>query len=365
MSNRKIGKDHLGNEFESINDMCRHLGVARTTFDRRLNKGYSLCDALTEKTSKKVFEDHLGNKYDSLNDMLSFYNITRAAYRTRLKHGYNLEQALTGKDVNCSVNGNKCIDHLGNVYDSIGKMCMQYGVSVSTYKRRIFKGYSIESSLTGKGIQKNSNANPIQCQDHLGNWFYSVSELCSYYEIPRSVYEYRRRNKWDIERILTTDVKTVKSVKDHKGVEYDSLSSMCNTYNIALSTFTGRLKAGYNLKQSLTGIGVAKVQRKCKDHLGNSYENIESMCKAWNVSYATYKFREDKGYDIKTCLTGIGLHKQHKIRCVDHLGNVYESEKELCNAYGISRDTYRRKSRDGKGLLEILEERGYRNGSRE
>ena len=41
------------------------------------------------------------------------------------------------------------------------------------------------------------------CEDHVGNKFKTILELCAYYEIPYSTYQSKKKRGWDLERILT------------------------------------------------------------------------------------------------------------------------------------------------------------------
>lgn len=42
------------------------------------------------------------------------------------------------------------------------------------------------------------------CEDHLGNPFKTMKAMCESYGIPYSTYLRRKKNGWELERILTT-----------------------------------------------------------------------------------------------------------------------------------------------------------------
>ncbi len=50
-------------------------------------------------------------------------------------------------------------------------------------------------------------------KDHLGNEYKSLEEMCSAYDISHSLYWHRKKNGWDLEKILTTPVKVHKKSK--------------------------------------------------------------------------------------------------------------------------------------------------------
>ena len=42
--------DHLGNEYKSKAEMCRSYGINVTTYDGRIERGYTVAQALLGKT---------------------------------------------------------------------------------------------------------------------------------------------------------------------------------------------------------------------------------------------------------------------------------------------------------------------------
>lgn len=96
-------KDHLGNVYINVDEMCKHYGINKETYYTRVQRGLSLESALTlplkhksvKKAGKKC-QDHLGREYKSLSDMCRHYNITLSAFKWRIdKCGWSLEKALT------------------------------------------------------------------------------------------------------------------------------------------------------------------------------------------------------------------------------------------------------------------------------
>ena len=91
-------KDHLGNEFPSINAMCKHYGIDRTVFNYRRNeKHMSLKETLTmpvEKQHKGSCKDHLGNEFPNKKAMCKHYGISESAFSNRTKNNASIEEAL-------------------------------------------------------------------------------------------------------------------------------------------------------------------------------------------------------------------------------------------------------------------------------
>ncbi len=91
--NNKV-KDHLGNEYNSIVDMCRVYDIDSNLFKSRYNTlKWSLEDSLTKDT---IVTDHLGNEYSSIRDMCEAYNIDSSVFNNRYNsYKWSLEDCLT------------------------------------------------------------------------------------------------------------------------------------------------------------------------------------------------------------------------------------------------------------------------------
>lgn len=78
-------KDHLGNEYKTVEEMCDAHGVPRVTYYHRLQAGCSLSEALTIDGKSKI--EYAGKKYRSLSQLLDVYGIPRTTYYRKLKQG--------------------------------------------------------------------------------------------------------------------------------------------------------------------------------------------------------------------------------------------------------------------------------------
>ncbi|SCY10850.1 hypothetical protein [Butyrivibrio sp. INlla14] len=103
-----------------------------------------------------------------------------------------------------------CEDHLGNKYCSIRDMCLVYGISPETYTRRINVYHmTVEEALT-RPVKHNGG---IRCQDHNGKYYRSRTQMCKSYGIDRKLFEYRISNGWSLEDALTKPSRTLKAVQ--------------------------------------------------------------------------------------------------------------------------------------------------------
>lgn len=93
-------KDHLGQEFKSIAAMCRYWNINVYTFLGRKIRGWNIEDALTRELDFGYgigipAKDHLGNHYMSVSHMARTYGLRPDALFKRLERGWSLKEALT------------------------------------------------------------------------------------------------------------------------------------------------------------------------------------------------------------------------------------------------------------------------------
>lgn len=134
-----------------------------------------------------MIKDHLGNLYQTKNDMCKAYNKTVPQVNGRLRIGWSLKKALT---TDMYITYVTYEDHLGKVYSSFTKMCESYGLKSACVRERLKKGFSLEEALTTDLYY----CDTFITEDHLGNKFNSVTEKCKHYNIKRGLY-YRQKRK--------------------------------------------------------------------------------------------------------------------------------------------------------------------------
>ena len=128
--NTKTVTDHTGQTFISVSEMCKHWNMTRVTYNARRKMGWSMEKALTTplkkiKVQRVVCKDHLGNEYASLNAMCEAYGITRYRYQSRIKLGWTVKDALTKE---LCVNSTECTDGFGNTFPSFKDLGNYYNI---------------------------------------------------------------------------------------------------------------------------------------------------------------------------------------------------------------------------------------------
>lgn len=109
-------KDHEGNEFKSLSDMCKHYGIGIQTFRMRMRYKWTLERALTQPIRYFIkCKDHEGNEFNSELEMCRYWHITLSTFRSRMSRKWSLKDALTIPvlGVGASIPAR---DHLGRDY---------------------------------------------------------------------------------------------------------------------------------------------------------------------------------------------------------------------------------------------------------
>lgn len=185
-------------------------------------------------------------------------------------------------------------DGFGGVYSSIEKMCDAHNLSVPCYCYRIAKKeMTVQEALTA---EKTFIATPVECYDHLGNYFPSISRMCKFWGVSVKSYWRRVHDGWTKEAALTTPVGWANSVVDPDGRVFKNIDSMCKAYGVSTGSYTYRISIGMTPREALS--------RYMIDHAGHYFESVEEMVDYWNVSKSAFYSRIHNGYSLEEALTG-------------------------------------------------------------
>lgn len=133
---------------------------------------------------------------------------------------------------------------------------------------------------------------------------------------------------------------------DHEGKCFPDEKAMIKHWGIPFYTYNYRKKNNWPLKKILT---TPVKQRKTKtwvDHLGNTYRTQLDMCEHYGVDITTYNTRLNRGDTVEEALTG---HVYY-----DHENAKYKKSKDMCENWGISTMLYRNRRQSGWTKKEAL-----------
>ena len=253
-----------------------------------------------------------------------------------------------------------CTDHFGITYPSESDMCRHYGINLTTYRKRIENGHTIEEALSKKRIKHKPyerTTNKEQVTDHLGNIYINQAAMCKHYGITNSNFCKRRNRGWTLKECLIGKPNTSACV-DHLGNEYKNEQEMCRAYNVERTTFEYRKGKGYSLAECLMMKPYTQKRYIITDHKGNTFLNQKEMCKAYNIKETTFKERKAKGFTMKECLElstkEMIIKTRHRKTITDHNGNKFIGVNEMCKHYNININTYHFRLQSGWSLKETL-----------
>lgn len=98
---------------------------------------------------EKPCTDHEGRKFVSRAAMARYWKTSEIMLTGRLKRGWDMKTALTAP-AGYRVSRHICTDHEGRQFSSQKAMCEYWGVSDTTYSKRIQKGLTVKQALTAR-----------------------------------------------------------------------------------------------------------------------------------------------------------------------------------------------------------------------
>lgn len=252
------------------------------------------------------YTDHLGQEFPSMSAMAKHWEISNSTLQRRLKTmQLSVKQALTLSTEACRALSRNCTDHTGRSFASKADMCKHWKIPSDIYFSRLGIGWSQEKALTTPVNSKPKNAKEIT--DHEGNRFLSISDMCKHWNMTRSTYNARIKSGWSAKDALTTPQKQVNITKqtwqDHLGNQYESLNQMCKTYGITHHTFYTRLnRLGWTLEKSLTTPQVIN-STECTDNMGHIFPTLADMSHYYHIPAYKLQGKSLSDEELQKCLT--------------------------------------------------------------
>ena len=334
-------RDHLGNTFPSVISMCEHYGVSESTYKYRRAKGLPLAERLVSSPDKTV-KDHKGNEFATLTEMYAAYNISKTAFQQRRRKGLSLKECLTGeKPVH---------DHLGNAFSTVQEMLAYHNVSSNEYYHRKQIGWSLRECLTGEHLDDAEN----YFYDHKGNKFKNAKEACKFYQVNETTFGYRKQKGFSLEECLTgikpenKYINEKYQVEDHEGNKFKSVEEMCLHHGTTYDKYLRKKKKGLPLEECLK----PTYSTRCEDHVGQVFESKKAMCMHYGINVQTYDKRRKEGWNIEDALTTIV--ENGRIPIFDHFGNSFSSKKAMCEYHNVDYNSFLGKIKRGASVKDAL-----------
>ena len=192
------GVEYNGKVYSSYSSLAKELGISHAHISRKLSEGMSI-EGIVDEYNSKYVTDHLGNKFNTRKDMLKYWGISPTSYRDRLNRGWSMEESLTTPIKKKRI-PKEYTDFKGNTFPTATSMAKEYGVSLVTLLKLLDKGKTSEEA-TYLLSQRNSKRGNYE--DHLGVKFSSRAKMFEAYGVNSATFYRRMENGWSLEEALT------------------------------------------------------------------------------------------------------------------------------------------------------------------
>ena len=302
--------------------------------------------------------DFNGTLYNNREELCKAYGITCILLSWRLNNGYTYKEALLmpvsiGKvKIRLDLLLKKIQDHWGNMYDTYEDLAAAYKLDTRTFRARM-KRYNndIEMALTCP-----LRHGHIKVKDFVGNCFYSVKHMCTYYKTTEEMFNWRLENGYSFREALTTPHYVGKIKKETQNIKqtqiintglqengliippvYDKTNECQQTSTYLIepikpkSSINTSLTASAAIKPPCVNISDYEQIRKEKlkhrkiireqnkdvvklhiepiDHLGNKYKSVAEMACIYDITAMALRYRLSMGWTLKQALTTPIKHK--------------------------------------------------------
>lgn len=335
LTKNELVYDHKGKGFKTISEMCIYWHVERAEYSKRIKRGMSVEEALTY--DNRVSDD-MGNLFNTTEQMCAHYGISTTHLYKKLREGYQKADILKKENNTFSSASEKakvpCQDFNGKDFDSVRDMCDFWGVNYGTYISRRSRGFTLQEGLEGRDYTVSKVYKELKTLDHMGNRFESVQKMCDFWGVKVNTFYNRRKNNSSLEECLTGMYFT-----DPKGKKFRTEKDMCDFWGIKTATYKLRISKGYSKLEALTiplftdkdsyyrtpikktlknpvkhnhhsiQVYFQNKGKDTKDHEGNAFNSQRDMCEFYHIKQSTYLKRRDRGWTKEEALTlSIGAH---------------------------------------------------------
>jgi len=126
--------------YRTLKELSQKYNVKLSTITLRARQGRSFEEMVGLKkiprvSNSKKCKDHLGKDFNSKKERCAYWGVNYSTFMNRIDRGYTLEEALTGS--NLKINSRKVTDPIGIVHRSTLAMCKFWEVSDDYYALRV------------------------------------------------------------------------------------------------------------------------------------------------------------------------------------------------------------------------------------
>lgn len=222
----------------------------------------------------------------------------------------------------------KPVSYKGKEYSSRKELCQEYGIDEKRVTGRLCSGWTLEEAVETACGEKITNGIPVEYE---GVRYPSLSSMAEKLGLSASALQHAYYRTKDIGQSVEYSREYASRDMTVWGKEYQSLSQVALVFGISHYYLTSQVREGVRLQEAVK----KALETEPVRFQGKTYENFVDLCAAYRIQPANVYFRLEYGMDLKEALTrpikGMGNKNETVYR-----GKTYESQIDLCRAYGIS-----------------------------
>ena len=137
--------------YYSFKELCEGVNIPENTLRKRLKNGLSVEEAVEAPRNQIVknrgevitYKGRTYKKWSEFFEENPLFKCAKGSIQNRRQRGMSIEEALEDYAKKYFVT-----DYKGNVFHNNKEMCLKYGLSPSTVRKRLISGWSLEKALT-------------------------------------------------------------------------------------------------------------------------------------------------------------------------------------------------------------------------
>lgn len=309
-----------------------------------------------------MIKDIRGKEFNTEKDMCDHWNLSYSTYQDRKYNGWSLRDRLLGRSARHG--RNKKVEDLtdpnGRVWNNQKEMSEAWNVKYETFCGRRRRGMSVSEALTYQ--HPTSTVSESERTDHTGKVFDSKKAMFDFWNTDQASVDQAIKNGHTLEEALTGMFSSrwgsdIESRTDHTGRVFETERAMCKFWGITHGTYYHRIHDSKMTKEQALTLPTKRIGVEA---FGKKFKNEKEACEHFNISYNTYRTCRKKGSSVEEALKGIGIEDEVKAyglpkeQRTDHLGIVYDTRKEMCETYGVDSEVFKSRIEAGWTLEEAL-----------
>lgn len=330
-----------GTEYATLAELERKYGVSSELLSGRLNRGFTLEQALDPQfKSKYGYRKRFnsvkfkGIEYKSLREFANAYDIETTTLYQRLESGYSLHYIIEKRKL-------FEVEFKGKTYSSKKEIADAYGIPVTKFIRRLNTGWTLEQALeSGSGMRDESI-----CYD--GREYENYKQLFDYFGKHYGKSISRLNKGWTISQVVGHEPPPNSITVN--GQVFKNKQEIATFLGISRGTLSARLRSGHTLEEAVA-MGGTKRGTKRRARLnytnieidGKVFDNIRQISEEYEVSESKLRDRLRRGYTFEQAVDKDFSSKFNKgergnrgKECVVH-GIKFKNIKEASRHYGVT-----------------------------